>query len=465
MGQYFVLLPPLFATTIMPSADSSTAVNQHYLNKVMGLADEMDVAASEDIVDMRGMKLVAKGTRLTRSQQTTLGMHKLRKSLESTLVAEGAADASSIVAGATRILDTCAPLRAIIGVAGGGGPSPLGLLGTMRFGHAMRMMLTLTDRDGPTALDHSITVSLLSVCMAKKLRLPPEEQMVAGLAGLLHDIGELYIDPAYLKPARRLLPHEWSHLVVHPRIGQMLIAELESYPAAVGRAVAEHHERYDGTGYPRQLPGKDLSPCGQAVSVAEMIAGVLQKDHPLERAELALKVIPGEHSHALLSAISGALRAQGKPSGGEDFATAGSDDVATLQARILAAIEAGRSVGGAAPSTSQRARDLAGRTVERIMTIQRAFISTGLDYYLKQDNGLGDADSTMRFEKEVASRELSWRLRDIARELALNTACAPEETALFAPLITLLDDLPAPEAPMIGAPARSLGAAPMARVA
>ena len=449
----------------MSASPPNSAVNQHYLSKVMGLAEVMDVAASEDIVDMRGMKLVAKGTRLTRSQQTTLGLHKLRKSLESTLVAEGATDASSIVTGATRILDSCTPLRRIVGAAGGGGPTPIGLLGTMRFGHAMRMMLTLTDRDGPSALDHCITVSLLSICMAKKLRLAPEEQMVAGLAGLLHDIGELYIDPAYLKPARRLLPHEWAHLVVHPRIGQMLIAELESYPAAVGRAVAEHHERYDGTGYPRQLPGKELSACGQAVSVAEMIAGVLQKDHPLERAELALKVIPGEHSHALLSVISGALRSQEKAAKEPPLPPSGNEEVASLHARILAAIDAGRALATAPAGGTQRTRELAGRTVERVLTIQRAFISTGLDFYLKQDNGLEDADSTMLFEKEVASREMAWRLRDVARDLALNTAAVPEETAVFAPLITLLDDMPAPAAPAIGASARSQADAPMARVA
>lgn len=423
----------------MPATTPNSTVNQHYLNKVMGLADEMDVAASEDILDMRGMKLVAKGTRLTRAQQTTLGMHKLRKSLESTLVAEGAADASTIVASATRILDASAPLRGIVGMAGGGGPSPLGLLGTMRFGHAMRMMLTLTDRDGPAALDHSITVSLLSICMAKRLRLPPEEQMVAGLAGLLHDIGELYIDPAYLKPGRRLLPHEWAHLVVHPRIGQVLIAELESYPAAVGRAVAEHHERYDGTGYPRQLPGKELSACGQAVSVAEMIAGVLQKDHPLERAELALKVIPGEHSHALLSVISGALRGQDRALRETSLAASGDDPVERLHAHICAALDAGRTLAQGPAGTAVRTRAILERTIERMTTIQRAFISTGLDFYLQHDHLLGDADSSMLFEKEVATRELEWRLRDIARDLALNTTASPEDRALFMPLIELLD--------------------------
>jgi len=450
----------------MSAISLSTSVNQHFLNKVMGLTDVMDVAASEDIVDMRGMKLVAKGTILTRSQQTTLGLHKLRKTLESTLVAEGAADARVIVAGATRLLDTSKPLQRILDNAGGGGPSPLALLGSMRFGAAMSMMLTLTDRNGPAALDHSIVVSLLSICMAKKLRLGADEQMVAGLAGLLHDIGELYIDPAYLAPGKRLLPHEWAHLVVHPRIGQMLINELETYPTSVARAVAEHHERIDATGYPRQLSGKDLSPAGQAVSAAEMIAGVLGKDNPLERAELALKIMPGEHAPALVSAISGALRAQARESTASATPDNAGDSVERLARHIAGARDAAQALAPRAERTP-RTKALLERVVERINTIERAFASTGLDFFMKRDlvaDAPDNDNGAILFEKAVATREIQWRLRDIARDLALNTLASHEEQALFAPLIALIDDNAAndPAAPASPGPASFEGRQPCA---
>ncbi|MFP5390191.1 MAG: HD-GYP domain-containing protein [Gammaproteobacteria bacterium] len=422
----------------------STSVNKHYLNKVMKLTDVMDVAASEDIYDMRGMKLVAKGARLTRAQQDTLGLHKLKKSLESTLIAEGAADANLIVTTAARLLASSPPLGRILATVKGQGASPLAILSNMQFGHAMRMMLTLTDRLGPHALEHSVTVSLLSILMAKKLRLPDDGQMAAGLAGLLHDIGELYIDPIYLEPGKRLLPHEWAHLVVHPRIGQMLIDDLESYPPYVGRAVAEHHERYDGTGYPRQLTGRSVSPAGHAVSVAEMIAGVLHKDFPLERAELALKIVPGEHARDLLSAVSGALRSQDKHDQQHASHTSADDDVERLFNRIAAIIGLARELA-ARPSMAPAQRELIERTVVRVRTIERAFISTGLDAYLNDDHGLHDADHTIHFEKAVATREIQWRLRDIARDLALHAAGSTQDLATLAGLIELLDDSPASE--------------------
>lgn len=112
------------------------------------------------------------------------------------------------------------------------------------------------------------------------------------LAGLLHDIGELYIDPQYLHSRNRLYPHEWRHVVVHPRIGQMLIEDLENYPATVAQAVFEHHERYDGSGYPRQISGAGISAADRVVAVAEMISGVfVNPEQPLQRAELALKCV------------------------------------------------------------------------------------------------------------------------------------------------------------------------------
>jgi hypothetical protein len=310
----------------------------------------------------------------------------------------------------------------------------------MRLGDPMRLLLTLADHDGAYALEHAVSVSLLSIAMARKLQLSSDEQHAAGLAGLLHDIGELYTAPAWLVPGKRLLPHEWAHLVLHPRLGQMLVTELAAYPGMVGRAVAEHHERFDGSGYPRQAQGKRISAPGQAVSVAEMIAGVLGKDSPLERAELALKIIPGEHARELVSAMSGARRLQAaKADPAAHDVAGGREDLHRLFQRIGAVLELGQELRDGPGAKSPHASDLLERTLERILTIQRSFISTGLNAYLDVNHGLND-DGVLRFEKAVATGEIQWRLRDSARDLALHTAGSPDEKFLFAPLIALLDD-------------------------
>lgn len=423
----------------MPDISLNTAVNKHFLNKLISLSGKKVVTATQDIVDVHGVMVMARGGRITAEHAEALSGRKLKKTIESSLRVEDAVDTAVIVATARRIIDTSMPIHHIL--QGGSGTEPLAHLSNMVFGDAMCMLLTLADHDGAHALEHAVSVSLLSIGMARTLQLSDDDQQTAGLAGLLHDIGELYIAPAWLAPGKRLLPHEWAHLVAHPRLGQLLVSELGAYPHAVGRAVAEHHERFDGTGYPRQSSGKRISPPGQAVSVAEMIAGVLGKDHPLERAELALKIVPGEHARELVSAISGALRLQtpARPAAHEQ--ASGGEDPRRLFRRISAVLEQGQDLLDGTGAKSPHARDLLGRTLERIQTIQRAFISTGLDAYLNLNHGLNDVpDGVLMFEKAVATCEIQWRLRDIARDLALHTAGSPDEKSLFASLIALLDD-------------------------
>ncbi|MFC0136024.1 hypothetical protein CR105_01685 [Massilia eurypsychrophila] len=419
----------------------NTAVNKHFLDKLVRLAGARPVMATQEIVDVHGVKLVARGALLGDGHFNLLRGAKLQRSIESSIRVEDAVDTALVVSTARRVLDSSAPIRRILLATGGSAAIPLVYLSKIALSDSLRMLLTLAHDDNAHALEHAVSVSLLSLCMASTLQLADDEQNVAALAGLLHDIGELYIAPAWLAPGKRLLPREWAQLVIHPRLGQMLVDELAPYPPAVGRAVAEHHERCDGTGYPRQSSGKRISAAGQAVAVAEMIAGVIGKDNPLERAELALKLVPGEHARELVSAISGVLKRESpvRPAAQADIA--GREDTPLLFRRICAVLDLSAGMVNGPGARSPHTRELLGRTVERILTIQRAFVGTGLDAYLNADHGLGQtSDSTLMFEKAVATREIQWRLRDIARDLALHTASSPDETVAFASLIELLDD-------------------------
>jgi hypothetical protein len=119
----------------------------------------------------------------------------------------------------------------------------------------------------------------------------------------------------------------------------------------------------------------------------------------------------------------------------------GVEDSRRLFSRIRAVLELGQDLLDGPGAKSPHACDLLGRTLERLLTIQRSFISTGLDAYLNQNHGLNDAhDGVLMFEKAVATREIQWRLRETARDLALHTAGSPDEKALFASLIAMLDD-------------------------
>lgn len=427
----------------MAEDNQTNSVNRHYLDRVMNLAETQDIKATEDIYDARGMKLIAKGSRISRVLQERLLQRRLSKPLEASITVEGGIDMLVIQREAQRIVDEAGPVRSVV-MALSGGPSPLQILSEIKFGSAISTMLTIIQRGGEKALSHSVVVSMLSIALARKRGLHLNDQHTVALAGLMHDIGELYIEPEYLNAKRRLYPHEWRHVVVHPRIGQMLISGLENYPAAVAQAVFEHHERFDGAGYPRQVSGNNISAPGQVVSVAELLSGVfLEQVAPLQRAELALKIIPGEHARELVSAVSSAMHHAcggriaevGEPTGEE------CENIRNLHERIATAIESTQALADCDSVKSKRGKGLLSDALGRAGAIQRALISTGLDASLDPSSELfSSADGQILFETAVATREIQWRLRDMARELSLQAASLNEaENNALQDLIAVYD--------------------------
>ena len=150
----------------MPEEHVITSVNKHYLDKVLSLAEQADITATEDIFDARGMKLVAKGARISRNLQERLTMRKLSKPFESSIAVESGVNIDIIAAEAQCIVDTVEPIRSIMYTVNG--VSPLQIFSGIRFGSAMSTMLTIIERGGKMALEHSVMVSLLSICLARK---------------------------------------------------------------------------------------------------------------------------------------------------------------------------------------------------------------------------------------------------------------------------------------------------------
>jgi hypothetical protein len=87
----------------------------------------------------------------------------------------------------------------------------------------------------------------------------------------------------------------YQQLVVHPHVGQLLLAQLTNYPASLARAVAEHHERLDGSGYPHALQARRAVAAGAHAGRHRSGAGRAAHGPPqLARASIALRVVPGE---------------------------------------------------------------------------------------------------------------------------------------------------------------------------
>jgi HD domain len=109
----------------------------------------------------------------------------------------------------------------------------------------------LAERDVSTE-EHTRRVALRAVEVGEELGLSPERLRVLATGGLLHDMGKLSVPDQILSKPGALTPAEYEAVKEHPENGRRLLAEL-GFGADVQRLVLDHHERIDGSGYPRGI--------------------------------------------------------------------------------------------------------------------------------------------------------------------------------------------------------------------
>ena len=115
-----------------------------------------------------------------------------------------------------------------------------------------------------------IMVSLISYIIARWTKLPRQDLMPIALAGLLHDIGNMAIDPAILNKPGPLTPEEMEIVKKHTIIGYNKLKNLPVVNEGVKLAALQHHEREDGSGYPLGLKGSTIHTFSKVVAVADI---------------------------------------------------------------------------------------------------------------------------------------------------------------------------------------------------
>lgn len=423
------------------SENTLNSVNEHCLDNVVKLAQSTKVTTSEDVYDAHGTKLLAKGADITPAMKERLVRHKLRKPLETSLSVVDGITAATVVAEAKRLLDEVPALQVFMG------DKQLSIFETLShisLHPVAALLLTVAEKSREGVFRHGVLVSLMSVALGAHQKLSHGDRVVLALAGLLHDIGELYICPEYLDTRRPLKPEEWKHVAAHPRIGQIVLDELTDYPRSVVDAVAAHHERLDGSGYPRQLSGDQIGMAAHVLSMAEALSGIVVcNDDVLVRSCLALKCVPGEHPSNLVSVFSRLRRSYDGvpfPTRPPEAPTA-CKTLEVVRAMALALAECEKIAQ--TPSLPPVATDFLQRAKKRLEGLRQALKATGIEICLENSHmaSLSQEDPEVFLEIDVVGHEIGWRLRDIARDLYLHLSeAAPATIPVFSGLIETLND-------------------------
>lgn len=134
---------------------------------------------------------------------------------------------------------------------------------------ALLSIVRLKTADDYTYL-HSAAVGALMIALSRELGLAREQEMAAGLAGMLHDIGKASIPNEILNKPQSLTEAEFSLIKTHPSRGHELLLAMGRPDSRALDVCLHHHERLDGTGYPEGLSGDRISRICRMASICDI---------------------------------------------------------------------------------------------------------------------------------------------------------------------------------------------------
>jgi putative nucleotidyltransferase with HDIG domain len=132
---------------------------------------------------------------------------------------------------------------------------------------ASALVATLDARDRYTA-GHSAAVAIYARDIAARMGLPSDQQQLAYVCGLVHDIGKIGLAAGVLEKPGALTLEERREMQRHSEIGERILANVETY-AEIASIVRHHHERVDGEGYPDGLLRNEIPILSRVIAVAD----------------------------------------------------------------------------------------------------------------------------------------------------------------------------------------------------
>lgn len=133
--------------------------------------------------------------------------------------------------------------------------------------HAMSTALEFRD---PYTAGHQKRVAELASAIGRSLGFTQSAVDGIFLSGMVHDIGKISVPAEILTRPGKLTDHEFGMIQIHPETGFLILKDV-TYPWPIAQTVYQHHERMDGSGYPRGLAGNEILIEAQIIAVADVV--------------------------------------------------------------------------------------------------------------------------------------------------------------------------------------------------
>lgn len=154
-----------------------------------------------------------------------------------------------------------------------------------RLGHdAVQRMVVAAEYKDHRTLEHIARMSHYAGLLATRFGLPSAQVDVLRQAAQMHDVGKIAIPESILLKPGKLNEEEWATMRQHTEFGASILRDTMSELLRAGELIAlSHHERWDGTGYPRGLAGEQIPLWGRICAIADVF-DALTSERPYKRA-------------------------------------------------------------------------------------------------------------------------------------------------------------------------------------
>ena len=133
---------------------------------------------------------------------------------------------------------------------------------------AIDSIVSLLHQNSKREKEHSLRVSELCQKLGKTLNLPDREIRKLKEAGYLHDIGKIVLEPELMNKNHLLTNLEWNEVKRHSIIGYRILNSFDN-TLDLAESVLAHHERWNGSGYPKGLKGEEIPKLARIIAIVE----------------------------------------------------------------------------------------------------------------------------------------------------------------------------------------------------
>jgi HD-GYP domain-containing protein (c-di-GMP phosphodiesterase class II) len=414
-------------------------MSSNFQEAVQQLVDDRPPTAVNAIYSSQGIKLIERGVKVDPRLYERLLRHQLSAPLEDALQAQDSINGKALRSTAEDLVERRPVLARLLG-HGNQQAQLLDALEAIPLPPPVAFQLSVARDVHPALFQYAVCTALLAGWLVLRPGMVRYDVIMPMAAGLLQDLGMMHIDPALLQPQGDLTPEQRRQLYSHPLVSALLLERHHEYPRELIRAVREHHELLDGSGYPAHLAGDRISPWGRVVSLAQVMSALLRPGRALSALRLSLLLRTNRHQFdpALGDRVLDALRGMASENAlasvtGMAALEPGASPVGQLIAfdRLLAAWPATLGRGGAATPARVQGMAAIGQQCEQMRRLLADVGASGDQLLMLGD----DQDADLMAELSLVAQEMTWQLRALARNARRRWAPAAGEelpTALAA---------------------------------